>query len=103
MVRARGRRDHRMRIGLALGAGGVVGASWMIGALGALEERSGFQPGEVSEVLGTSGGALVGAMVAATVPTAAMAAYARGEKADGHASIDGHDAMALRLGRVPIP
>ena len=57
-----------MRIGLALGAGGVVGASWMIGALEALEGQSGFRPAEVSDVLGTSVGSLIGAMVAAGGP-----------------------------------
>jgi len=90
-----------MRIGLALGAGGVVGASWMIGALDALEQQTGFRPAEVSEVLGTSVGSLVGAMVAAAVPTAAMADYASGGSGPGGS--DGHDAMRLRLGRVPLP
>ena len=93
-----------MRIGLALGAGGVVGASWMIGVLDALEEQTGFRPAEATEVLGTSVGSLIGAMVAAAVPTSAMAAYASG-KADSAlaAEFDGRDAMALRLGRLPLP
>jgi NTE family protein len=90
-----------MRIGLALGAGGVVGASWMIGALDALEQQTGFRPAEVSEVLGTSVGSLIGAMVAAAVPTSAMADYASGGSGPG--GLDGHDAMRLRLGRVPLP
>ena len=68
-----------MRIGLALGAGGVVGASWMIGALEALEAQTGFRAADADEVLGTSVGSLIAAMVAAGVPTAAMAAYASGE------------------------
>jgi NTE family protein len=92
-----------MRIGLALGAGGVVGASWMIGVLDALEGQAGFRPAEASEVLGTSVGSLVGAMVAAAVPTAAMAAYASGSADGALAEFDGHDATALRLGRVPLP
>jgi NTE family protein len=92
-----------MRIGLALGAGGVVGASWMIGALDALEERTGFRPADASEVLGTSVGSLIGAMVAAKVPTTTMAAYASGESGGALAGLDGHDAMAMRLARVPLP
>jgi NTE family protein len=92
-----------MRIGLALGAGGVVGASWMIGALDALEERTGFRAAEASEVLGTSVGSLIGVMVAAHVPTRSMAAYASGERGGALAALDGHDAMALRLARVPLP
>jgi NTE family protein len=94
-----------MRIGLALGAGGVVGASWMIGALEALEQQTGFRPAEVSEVLGTSVGSLIGVMVAAAVPTAAMAAYASGVEGGvaGDPDDHDHDAMRLRLGRVPLP
>jgi NTE family protein len=92
-----------MRIGLAFGAGGVVGASWMIGALEALEQQTGFRPAEVSEVLGTSVGSLIGAMVAAAVPTAAMAAYASGVEGGAAGDPDGHDAMRLRFGRVPLP
>jgi NTE family protein len=92
-----------MRIGLALGAGGVVGASWMIGALDALEERTGFRAADATEVLGTSVGSLIGVMVAARVPTRSMAAYASGESDGALAALDGHDAMALRLARVPLP
>jgi NTE family protein len=92
-----------MRIGLALGAGGVVGASWMIGALDALEERAGFRAADAGFVLGTSVGALIGAMAAAEVPTAAMAAYASGETVGALSDLDGHDATELRLARLPLP
>jgi NTE family protein len=90
-----------MRIGLALGAGGVVGASWMIGALDALEARTGFRPADASAVLGTSVGSLIGAMLAADVPTAAMAAYASGAPVEELPELDSHDATALRLARLP--
>jgi NTE family protein len=92
-----------MRIGLALGAGGVVGASWTIGALEALEARAGFSGVDADEVLGTSAGALIGALVAARVPLAAMAAYASGEPHDALERLVQHDATALRLARVPVP
>jgi len=92
-----------VRIGLALGAGGVVGASWMIGALDALEQRAGFRAADAELVLGTSVGSLIGAMVAAEVPTAAMAAYASGETVGALSDLDGHDATALRLARLPLP
>ncbi len=91
-----------MRVGLAFGAGGVVGAAWMIGALDALERRGGLQPA-AAELLGTSVGSLVAAMVAADVPTAAMAAYAGGAQSASLAALDGHDASALRLTRLPFP
>ena len=92
-----------MRIGLALGAGGVVGAAWMIGALDALEEQTGFRAADASVVLGTSVGSLIATMVAGDVSTAAMAAYVSGDPVEALSELDGHDAMALRLARVPLP
>jgi NTE family protein len=92
-----------MRIGLALGAGGVVGASWIVGALEALEEQTGFRGVDAEVVLGTSSGSLIGALVAAKVPTAAMAAYATGEADHGLAELAEHDGTALRLARLPFP
>jgi len=91
-----------MRIGLALGAGGVVGASWIIGALDALEARTGFRPADADEVLGTSSGSLIGALAAARVPTAAMAAHASGESHDELAGLAEIDATALRVARMPL-
>jgi NTE family protein len=90
-----------MRVGLALGAGGVVGAAWMIGALAALEQSAGFRPTEAAELLGTSVGSLIAAMVAADVATDAMADYASGEHGAALATLVGHDATAFRLGRLP--
>jgi len=92
-----------MRIGLALGAGGVVGASWMIGALRALSERGGLAPGAADAILGTSVGSLIGSMAVGEVSLGAMAAYLRGAREEALAELDGHDAMALRLARLPLP
>lgn len=92
-----------MRIGLALGAGGVVGASWLIGALEALEAQAGFRAVDADRVLGTSAGSLIGALVAAHVPTTTMAAYASGEVDEDLAQLAAHDATALRLSRIPLP
>ncbi len=49
------------RIGLVLGAGGVLGSSWMIGMLKTLEPRLDRPLGEVDLVLGTSAGAVLAA------------------------------------------
>ena len=49
------------RIGLVLGAGGVLGSSWMAGALHALQARVDCPLGELDLVLGTSAGAVLGA------------------------------------------
>jgi NTE family protein len=67
-----------MRIGLVLGGGGVVGASWMVGALQALDEVAGFRAETATRVLGTSAGALVGALGAAGVSPDEMGQYASG-------------------------
>ena len=92
-----------MRVGLALGAGGVVGASWMVGALDALEQRTSLRAGDVAVLLGTSVGSLIATLAAGGVPTAAMAAYLDGESGGALAHLGGHDAMAMRLARVPFP
>lgn len=53
------------RRGLVLGGGGMLGAAWTVGALCALEEATGRPPGEADVVLGTSSGAILGALLAA--------------------------------------
>ena len=45
-----------MRIGLVLGAGGVVGGSWLVGALDALESETGWSPSSAEIIQGTSAG-----------------------------------------------
>lgn len=67
-----------MEVGLVLGGGGVVGAAWMVGALQALEEESGFRAHHAKRVLGTSAGSLVGALGAAGVSPEEMAEHAVG-------------------------
>lgn len=70
-----------MRVGLVLGAGGVVGASWLIGALDALESETGLAPARADVIVGTSAGSVVGAVSSAGVPPALLAAYASGPSA----------------------
>jgi NTE family protein len=71
-----------MRIGLVLGAGGVVGASWLMGALEALEEETGWRPGDAEYVVGTSAGSVIGALSAGGISPAYMSAYAAGRPLD---------------------
>ena len=71
-----------MRIGLVLGAGGIVGASWLIGALEALESETGWSPADAELILGTSAGSVIGALAASGIPPAYMAAYAGGRALD---------------------
>jgi NTE family protein len=73
-----------MRVGLVLGAGGVVGASWLMGALDALQSETGWNPHEAEQIVGTSAGSVVGAMVADGLEPALMAAYACGKSLDAY-------------------
>jgi NTE family protein len=58
-VGRRGRR--RPRIGLALGAGGVLGAAWATGALAVLQQRVPVPVGDFDVIAGTSAGSVLAA------------------------------------------
>ena len=47
------------RWGLVLGGGGVLGAAWMVGALGALQRVQGLDPRDADLVVGTSAGSVM--------------------------------------------
>lgn len=49
--------------GLVLGAGGMLGAAWTVGALCALEEVYKFDPREADVIVGTSAGSVLSALV----------------------------------------
>lgn len=53
--------------GLVLGAGGVLGAAWSVGALCALQEVHGFDPRDAEIIVGTSAGSVLGALLGAGV------------------------------------
>src|SRR4051794_30231380 len=71
-----------MRVGLVMGAGGVVGASWLIGALEALESETGWRAADAEVIVGTSAGSVIGTLTATGIPPAYMAAYASGRSLD---------------------
>lgn len=81
-----------MRVGLVLGAGGVLGGAWLTGGLHALAEETGWDPGSADRIVGTSAGSMIGAFVAAGVPPWFMVAHSRGEVFDGLAGPDGRPA-----------
>jgi len=58
---------EQRRRGLVLGAGGVLGAAWTIGALTALEESEGFEVASCQHIVGTSAGSVLAALVGAGV------------------------------------
>jgi NTE family protein len=71
-----------MRVGLVLGAGGVAGASWLIGALEALESETGWRVANADRIVGTSAGSVIGALAAAGIQPSLMAGYASGRTLD---------------------
>jgi NTE family protein len=72
-----------MRVGLVLGAGGVVGASWLIGALEALESETGWRAADAECIVGTSAGSVIGTLVASGLPVEYISAYAGGRSLEG--------------------
>src|SRR4051794_6270745 len=72
-----------MRVGMVPGAGGVVGASWLIGALEALESETGWRAADAEHIVGTSAGSVIGTLVASGIPAEYIAAYAGGRSLDG--------------------
>jgi NTE family protein len=77
-----------MRVGLVLGAGGVLGASWLIGALDALEAETGWRAAEAERIVGTSAGSVIGALAAQGIAPTVMAAYASGDSLDDFAEAE---------------
>ena len=87
-----------MRVGLVLGAGGVVGASWLIGALDALETETGWRAVEAERIVGTSAGAVVGALAAGGISSEYMRAYAAGRTLDAFVEAESRaDVLSERL------
>ncbi len=81
-----------MKVGLALGAGGVAGGAWLTGALDAIATETGWDPGSADRIVGTSAGSVLGALTAAGVPAWFMVAHSRGETFDGLEAPDGSQA-----------
>jgi NTE family protein len=79
-----------VRIGLVLGAGGVVGAAYHAGVLSALTDHTGWDPRTAEVVVGTSAGSGTGAMLRAGVPAADLAAEVLG----GRLSAEGTRVLA---------
>jgi NTE family protein len=83
-----------MKVGLVLGAGGVLGGAWLTGGLAALAEETGWDPGEADYVVGTSAGSVIGSLVSAGVPPWFMVADSAGETFDGVVDARGRPAAS---------
>jgi NTE family protein len=81
-----------MKVGLVLGAGGVLGGAWLVGGLSALARETGWDPGSADNIVGTSAGSMIGALVAGGVPPWFMVAHSRGESFEGLMGPDGRPA-----------
>ena len=92
-----------MRIGLVLGAGGVVGGSWLIGALEALESETGWSPTTADVISGTSAGSVIGALTSAGVDPSLMAAYVSGGAGDELAEAAERAEVTLEAGIGDMP
>lgn len=68
----------RPRIGVILGAGGVLGAAWMAGALVALQERLHRPIGTVDLVVGTSAGSVLAAALRCGISVDDIVEHQRG-------------------------
>jgi NTE family protein len=69
-----------MKIGLVLGAGGVTGGAYIAGALAALENDLGFDARSADVIVGTSAGALIGALLRSGISAGDLAAWTIGAR-----------------------
>jgi NTE family protein len=100
-----------MRVGLVLGAGGVMGGAWLTGGLHALATETGWDPASAEYVVGTSAGSMMSGLLAAGVPPWFMVAHSAGESFEGLTDVDGRPAAeadraagaSFRLERRPPP
>jgi NTE family protein len=82
-MRIVGGQADRPRIGLVLGAGGVLGGAWLAGALAAITESTEWDPASADVIVGTSAGSMIGALLAGGVPPWFMVAHSAGDTFPG--------------------
>ena len=66
------------RTGVVLGAGGVLGAAWTIGALAALQETRGWDPRDADVLVGTSAGSVLAGFLGCGVGVGVLLDHQRG-------------------------
>jgi len=106
----RGSHLPRARTGLVLGAGGVLGAAWMTGALACLQDRLPCALRDVDVIVGTSAGSVLAAALRCGASLDEMVAWQRGEVTGtlrNAAALAAHDRPLpplphLRFGSLPL-
>ena len=63
------------RVGLVLGAGGIVGQAYHAGVLHTLEDHAGWDARTADVIVGSSAGAIVGTLLRAGIPAGDLAAW----------------------------
>jgi NTE family protein len=81
-----------MRVGLVLGAGGVMGGAWLTGGLEAIAQETGWDPASAEYIVGTSAGSMMGGLLASGVPPWFMVAHSKGDSFEGLTGADGRPA-----------
>lgn len=71
----------------------------MIGALQAMAAETGWDPGSADEVMGTSAGAMIGALLTSAVPPWLLMAYATGVGLDGLPELNGSGQLGVPRAR----
>lgn len=94
-----------MRRALVLGAGGVLGAAWTIGALDAVQEHHGWDPREAEVLIGTSAGSVLVASLACGISVDSLLHHQHGVRAAGDPDIafDPDADAGGALPRLPRP
>lgn len=71
-----------------LGAGGVLGFTWTVGALHALEQSLGMDVRDMDVIVGTSAGSIMAAVLSSDVPLEVVLRHQRGRVRPGDVKID---------------
>src|SRR3954451_9224062 len=85
------------RVGLVLGAGGVVGQAYHAGVLAVPEHDFGFDPRAVDMIVGTSAGSITGTLLRLGVKAEDLAAWTV------KAPLSGDDDVLRQIADTPVP
>ena len=91
-----------VRRGLVLGAGGVLGAAWTIGALSAVQDALGWDPREAEVLIGTSAGSVLVSALSCGVGVQQLLDHQQG-KVDARIEFDPDKDSGSALPPLPRP